>query len=123
MRLFLDAHISGRAIARALRERDHDVRAADEERALDGWEDERLLGLGADEGRIMVTLNVRDYSRIVGEWAAAGRHHAGCLVIVRIDHSDFGLVLQVIDGALATRPEQAEWRDYTAWASRARPRS
>lgn len=76
MRLFLDAHISGRVIAAALRERGHDVRAADEERSLDGWDDARLLELAAGEDRIMVTFNVRDFPRIVGEWAAGGRHHA-----------------------------------------------
>lgn len=118
MRLFLDAHISGRVIARSLRERGHEVRAADEERALDGWEDERLLELATVEDRIMVTFNVRDFPRIVGEWAAAGRGHAGCLVIVRIDHREFGATIQVIEAALATRPEQADWRDYVAWATR-----
>jgi hypothetical protein len=123
VRLFLDAHISGRVIAEALRERGHDVRAADEERVLDGWDDERLLELAAGEERIMVTFNVRDFARIVGEWAAAGRHHAGCLMIVRLDHRDFGAILRVIDAALATRPEQAGWRDYAAWASPARPRA
>lgn len=43
MRLFLDAHISGPRIARALRERSHGVRAAEVERELDGLGDEQLL--------------------------------------------------------------------------------
>jgi hypothetical protein len=121
VRLFLDAHISGRVIAEALRERGHHVRAADEERPLDGWDDERLLELAASEERIMITFNVRDFPRIVGEWAAAGRSHAGCLVIVRLDHREFGPILRTIDTALATRPEQERWRDYTAWAGRPHP--
>ena len=121
MRLFLDAHVSGRVIARALRDRGHDVRAANEERALDGWEDARLLELAAAENRIMVTFNVRDFPRIVGEWAAAGRHHTGCLVIVRLDHREFGAILRVIEAALATRPQQEAWRDYVAWASPSSP--
>ena len=119
MRLFLDAQISARAVARPLRELGHDVRAADEERELDGWEDERLLELAMTEGRIMVTFNVRDFPGIAGEWAGAGRHHAGCLVIVGIDHSEFGLTLGVIEAALAGRPEQEAWRDYVAWGTRA----
>lgn len=119
MRLFLDAHISGRVIARSLREQHgHEVRAADEERALDGWEDERLLDLATVEDRVMVTFNVRDFPRIVSEWAAAGRRHAGCLIIARIDHREFGKILRLIEKALATRPEQADWRDYVAWATR-----
>jgi len=117
VRLFLDAHVSARRIATTLR-RQHDVRAADEERELDGWEDERLLVLAAEEGRIMVTFNVADFARITTEWAAAGRSHAGCLVIVGIDHGEFGLILRVIEHAIASRPDQESWHDYTAWGTR-----
>lgn len=117
MRLFLDAHVSARRIATALREQ-HDVRAADEERELDGWDDERLLALATEQGRIMVTFNVKDFARITTEWAAAGKSHAGCLLIVGIDHAEFGLILRVIDHALSTRPNQAAWIDYTAWGVR-----
>lgn len=120
MRLFLDAHLSARAVGRPLRERGHDVRAADEERELDGWEDERLLELAAAEGRIMITFNVGDFARIAGEWAAGERHHAGCLVIVGIEHSEFGLTLRVIEPALAKRSDQDAWRDCTAWGTRRR---
>jgi Domain of unknown function (DUF5615) len=118
VRLFLDAHVSGRAVARGLRERGHDVRAADEERRLDGWEDEALLELATTEQRIMVTFNARDFGRIVGEWVAAGKHHAGCLIIVGIDHAEFGLILRVVDSALGARPDQTAWTDYTAWGTR-----
>ena len=117
MRLFLDAHVSARRIAAALREQ-HDVRAADEERELDGWEDEALLALATEQGRIMVTFNVKDFARITTEWAAAGKSHAGCLLIVGIDHAEFGLILRVIDHALSTRDEQAAWIGYTAWGVR-----
>ena len=117
MRLFLDAHVSARRIATALRKR-HEVRAADEDRALDGFEDERLLDLASDDGRIMITFNVNDFARITTEWAAAGRSHAGCLLIVGIDHAEFGLILRVIERALSTRPDQVDWIDYTAWGTR-----
>jgi hypothetical protein len=116
--LFLDAHVSARRIAAALREQ-HDVRAADEERQLDGFDDEPLLALATEEGRIMITFNVADFARIATEWAAAGRSHAGCLLIVGIDHAEFGLTLRVIEGALATRPDQSAWVGYTAWGTRA----
>lgn len=119
MRLFLDAHVSGRRIASALRERGHDVRSADEERSLDGLEDELLLELARAEERLMVTFNVRDFARLVGEWAEGGRTHAGCLLIVGIDHSEFGLILRVIAAALETRPDQRAWTDYAAWGTRA----
>jgi len=118
VKLFLDAHVSGRRIATALREQ-HDVRAADEERELDGWQDEQLLALATDEGRVMVTFNVGDFARITTEWAAAGRSHAGCLLIVGIDHAEFGLILRVIEHALSTRAGPTAWIDYTAWGTRA----
>jgi hypothetical protein len=117
VKLFLDAHVSGRRIATALREQ-HDVRASDEERELDGWDDERLLALATEQGRIMVTFNVKDFARITTEWAAAGKSHAGCLLIAGIDHAEFGLILRVIDHALLTRAEQRAWIDYTAWGIR-----
>ena len=96
MRLFLDAHVSVRRIATALREQ-HDVRAADGERELDGWDDGRLLALATEERRIMVTFNIADFARITTEWAAARRWHAGCLLIVGIHHAEFGLILRVIE--------------------------
>lgn len=120
MRLILDAHISGRVIATALRKRGHDVRAADEERSLDGWDDDRLLELASSEDRVMVAFNVRDFPRIVGEWGAAGRHHAGCLVFVGFDHGDFGAILRAVDVVFEGRDEQGAWRDYTAWVTPAR---
>jgi Domain of unknown function (DUF5615) len=120
VRLFLDAHVSARRIATALRAQ-HDVRAADEERELDGWDDERLLALATEEGRIMVTFNVADFARIATEWAAASKSHAGCLLIVGIDHREFGLILRVINQALSTRPDQAAWVDYTAFGTRSAP--
>ena len=118
MRLLLDAHVSGRVIARRLRERGHDVRAANEEPRLDAWEDEALLELAAAERRILITFNVRDFPRICVDWAGAGKHHAGCLILVGIDHGELGLILRVIDTALTARPDQAAWSDYTAWGTR-----
>lgn len=118
MRLFLDAHVSTRRVARVLRERGHEVRAADEEHALDGYEDERLLELATVEQRVMVTFNVRDFARIVAQWGAAGRTHAGCLMVVGIDHAEFGLIVRVIESAIRARLRQADWIDYSAWGTR-----
>lgn len=118
MRLFLDAHVSARRIATALREKGHDVRAADEERELDGWEDEALLELAAGEKRIMVTFNARDFARIAQQWAGEGRHHAGCAIFVGVDHSEFGVILRRLGDELAQRPDSRAWGDYTAFIGR-----
>lgn len=119
MRLFLDAHVSGRRVARALRTEGHDVRAADEERALDGMTDEDLLALAADEDRILVTFNVADFPRIVRRWAEEGREHRGCAVVVGIDHSEFGTIIRVLQRTLDTRPDPKDWHDYTCFVARA----
>ncbi len=119
MRLFLDAHVSGRRVATALRKAGHEVRAADEERELDGMADEDLLALAAAETRVMVTFNVADFPGIVRRWAEAGRAHEGCAILVGIDHSEFGTILRVLERTLDARPDQDAWHDYTCFVARA----
>jgi predicted nuclease of predicted toxin-antitoxin system len=119
MRLFLDAHVSGRRVARALRKEGHDVRAADEERDLDGMTDEDLLALAHVEERILVTFNVADFPGIVRRWAEEGRPHSGCAIVVGIDHSEFGTIIRVITRTMAGRPDSTAWRDYTCFVARA----
>jgi len=118
LRLLLDAHISGPRIAGALRERGHDVRAADEERGLDGWTDEELLELAAGEERVMVSFDVKDFPEIARRWAEAGRPHAGIAIVVGIDHGEFGAILRALDGLFEERSEAADWREYTCFVSR-----
>jgi len=62
----------------------------------------------------MVTFNVKDFARLVTEWAAAGTSHAGCVMIVGIDHTELGLTLRVIQAAIDTRPDQQSWTDHAA---------
>jgi predicted nuclease of predicted toxin-antitoxin system len=117
VRLFLDAHISGRRIATALRRKHRDVRAADEERALDGMTDEELLQLATEENRIMVTCNVADFPDIARRWAEVQRTHSGLAILVGIDHREFGVILRVIERALVSRSDQEEWTDLTVFVS------
>jgi uncharacterized protein DUF5615 len=121
MRLFLDAHISGPRVATALRNSGHDVRAADEERELDGASDEDLLSLAAGEGRIFVTFDVKDFPVIVRRWAEAVRRHAGCAIVVGLGHDEFGAILDAVGSQLSTRPEQHDWIDYTVFVARTLP--
>ena len=118
MRLFLDAHVSGRRVARALREAGHEVRAADEERKLDGMPDDNLLALATAESRILVTFNLADFPRIVRRWAEEGHAHAGCAIVVGIDHSEFGTIIRVIERVLDARPAHKDWHDYTCFVAR-----
>jgi NAD(P)-dependent dehydrogenase (short-subunit alcohol dehydrogenase family) len=114
----LDAHVSGRRVARALRKDGHDVRAADEERDLDGMTDEDLLALATSEKRILVTFNVADLPDIARRWAEQGTPHHGCAIVVGIDHSEFGTIIRIINRTLAARPDTKEWRDYTVFVAR-----
>ena len=118
MRLFLDAHISGPRIARVLREGGHDVRAADEERELDGLEDEQLLELAAADGRLMITFDVKDFTVIARRWAEAGRAHAGLGIVVGIDHGEFGAILDALTRELDARPAESDWSDLTLFIAR-----
>jgi hypothetical protein len=118
MRLFLDAHISGPRIATALRDAGHDVRAADDERELDGATDEDLLSLATSEGRVFVTFDVKDFPVIARRWAEAGREHAGCAIVVGIGHGEFGAILKTLNRQLEARPQQHDWNDYTLFVAR-----
>jgi hypothetical protein len=81
---------------------------------LDGSADEKLLGLAAEEERVLVTFDVHDFPVIVRQWAEAGRTHAGCAIVVGIDHGEFGVILR----ELAVRPERADWTDLTLFVAR-----
>jgi Domain of unknown function (DUF5615) len=118
VKLFLDAHISGPRIAQALRRGGHDVRAADEERGLDGLTDEELLSIAAAEGRIFITFDVKDFPVIARRWAEAGRRHAGCAIVVGIDHGEFGAILAAIEHKLRAQPEQVAWTNLTLFVAR-----
>lgn len=94
------------------------MRAADEERDLDGVPDEDLLALATAEPRVLVTFNVADFPRIVRSWAEAGRPHTGCAIVVGIDHSEFGTILRVLKRVLDDRPGFDQWVDYTCFVAR-----
>lgn len=111
MRLLLDANLSGRRIARPLRDDGHDVLALSERPDLEGLADPEVLVLAAAEGRILVTRNSRDFAPLLREWAEAGRSHAGCVLIWTLRHDEFGPILEGLRRRLAERPEQSAWRD------------
>ena len=101
-----------------LREGGHDVRAADEERELDGLEDEQLLELAAADGRLMITFDVKDFTVIARRWAEAGRAHAGLGIVVGIDHGEFGAILDALSRELDARPAESDWSDLTLFIAR-----
>jgi Domain of unknown function (DUF5615) len=114
VRLLLDAHVSGPNVARRLERKGHDVRALDQEPGLEGLDDDEVLALATTEQRILVTHNVADFPRILREWAAAQRTHAGIIIVYGIDHSEFALITGGIERWLQLRPDQAGWSDFPA---------
>jgi hypothetical protein len=114
VRLLLDAHVSGRNVGRRLEEERHDVRALDQDPALEGLDDDEVLRLAATEQRILVTHNVADFPRILRDWAAAQRSHPGVILVYGIDHSEFGLIARGIERWLELRQAQADWSDFPA---------
>ena len=122
MRLLLDAHVSGPAVGRRLEAKGHDVRALDREPALEGLDDDEVLALATQEGRVLVTHNVSDFPLILRDWAASGRSHAGVMLFYGIDHREFDLIVRGVERWLERRPTDAEWLDFPAvvdrgWAS------
>ena len=118
MRLLLDAHVSGPKVGRRLRAKGHDVRALDQEPALEGLDDEDVLRLAADEGRILITHNVRDFAVIAREWASAQHTHAGMILIHGIDHSEFDLIVRVVERLFGLYDEPASWTDLAVMLDR-----
>lgn len=114
MRLLLDAHVSGPNVGGPLSERGHEVRALDQEPELEGLEDQDVLALASEDGRILVTHNVADFPEVLREWAADGRSHPGVILVYGIQHSEFGLILRGIERWLAVRPRQEDWVDFPA---------
>jgi predicted nuclease of predicted toxin-antitoxin system len=113
MRLLLDAHVSGPNVGRRLADGGHDVRALDQEPALEGLDDDQVLALAASEQRILVTHNIADFPQILREWAAAQRTHAGVILVYGIDHSEFSVIVRGIERWLEIRPDHADWSDLT----------
>jgi hypothetical protein len=114
VRLLLDAHVSGPNVGRRLECNGHDVRALDQERALEGLDDDEVLTLATSEQRILVTHNVADFPRILRDWADAQRAHAGVILVYGIDHNEFALIVRGIERWLELRPDQADWNDFPA---------
>ncbi len=113
MRLLLDAHLSPRRIGSALEADGHDVLSLASDATLGALDDPQVLALASDQERNLVTRNSRDFAPLLREWAEAGSHHAGCILIWTLGHHEFRAIVEGVRGLLATRPDLEDWRDLT----------
>jgi predicted nuclease of predicted toxin-antitoxin system len=119
MRILLDAHVSGRAVGKALVEGGHDVRSLDSEPELEGLSDPEVLQLAAAEGRVLVTANIRDFEPLLREWAGEGRPHAGVMFVPSsVRNEAFGVLILGVEETIADT-NQEEWVDRVAWLRKA----
>ena len=113
VRLFTDEHIF-RHLAGALRSRGYDAESCQEAgRASQRIPDHRQLAYARRSGRAILTENVGDFLRLDAEWKAAGRKHAGIILIARTV-SDFGELLRRVERHLNTYPPEVQ-HDTVLW--------
>lgn len=113
MRLILDANLSPKRVGGPLTKRGHDVLSLASDAALGALDDPHVLELAAEQARILVTRNARDFAPLVREWAEAGRHHAGCVLIWTLAHHEFGAIIRGVAARLDDRPDPKQWQDLT----------
>jgi Domain of unknown function (DUF5615) len=116
VRLLLDEMFSPQ-IAAELVKRGHDVVAVAADPGLVGLPDEQVLEWATDQGRCLVTENVKDYQVLRRATAAQGRAHAGLLYAdprrFPRDRRFVGALVVALDKAIAAGevpgPDEVGW--------------
>jgi hypothetical protein len=80
VKALLDEQLSPQIAAR-LRDKGYDVEAVAERTDLVGSTDREVLELATQEGRTVVTNNVKDFRPLAARWLAQGRIHAGLILV------------------------------------------
>jgi predicted nuclease of predicted toxin-antitoxin system len=111
VRLVLDANLSPKRIGSVLERKGHDVLSLAADPVLGALDDALVMELAAEQARILVTRNSRDFAPLLREWAEADRHHAGCILIWTLSHHEFGAIIKGVTRLLLERPEPEQWRD------------
>ena len=91
LRLYFDRHIM-KQLAVDLRQRGYDVLTT-EEANLDTASDEDQLTFAADQNRVILTFNIRDFAPLHEQWTADARPHAGIVVSQQLGSRQYGLLL------------------------------
>jgi hypothetical protein len=78
--LLLDEMFSD-AIGQQVRARGHDCMAVVADPALVSLPDDQILAYASGGGRALVTANIKDFMPLDGQYRAAGRSHAGLILV------------------------------------------
>ena len=78
--LLLDEMFSDE-IAQQLRAKGYDVISVVADPALAGLPDDQILAYAANEGRALVTANIKDFVPLDGRYRAAGQAHSGLILV------------------------------------------
>jgi predicted nuclease of predicted toxin-antitoxin system len=113
VRLLLDANLSPKRIGSALGKDGHDVLSLAADPALGALDDPQVLELAAQQDRLLVTRNSRDFAPLHREWGEGGRHHAGCILIWTLAHNQFGAIIAGVTRLLSEYPNPDQWPDFT----------
>jgi hypothetical protein len=111
VRLLLDEHLSWRRVAPPLREVGHDVLAVQEETSLRTLSDADLLQVAAEQERILVTCNGKDFEPLSSDWADLGRGHAGIVLIWTKSAHEHESIATLVSELLTARPDATDWRN------------
>lgn len=80
MKFLLDEMLPPR-LADELRLRGIDTLAVVDDPGLSGAPDPDILEHATDQGRVLVTENIRDFARLHSQWLAQNRSHSGILFV------------------------------------------
>jgi hypothetical protein len=107
------------AIARALRERGHDVEAVKEHRGWEGLADPDLVLLALRERRAIVTPNLRDFRPLHAELITPGSAgHAGFVFVpttYRLTRADIGRIVMALEAKLIEYPGERDLANAETW--------
>ena len=118
MRLCLDQHYAPQ-IAAALRERGHDVIAAEAEAALRGLADAELLAFCVRERRALLSENAADFMPLVHQLAERGDAHNGVVfsspASMPRGAGTIGLFVEALDRLLSEGAAEDALRNQVHW--------
>jgi len=109
IKLYLDEDVDP-LLAPVLRERGIDCLSTRDAQNL-GHSDVQQLTVATDQGRVMLTFNVKDFLRLAKELVDSSRHHSGIIVS---DHLPFRVLLRRVL-VLVQRQAHTDLNDTVLW--------